>query len=340
MIERAGDAHMVPPGSSSVDPKYGGRGRCWDAVYVDTNHHCLRAMLGNGEYGILVGVCGTLGHRDGSGTTALFHHPRSVDIDSNGNVLVSDVGNYAVRLVTADEDCNPTVRTLVADVGELGTTTPSKNHTSNIVPKHLFEAPVDARFDPSTCNIEVIDGGVSLVYTFKPMQTASQKQCVSRSSHSSTISRTSIKYKNLLLGLIPLTALITSLITTLALAQYNRITNMNGTKRTINAECNEIQSSVSANSEEDYASSIPYQYQALPWTDGVCDTANRSLGQILGPIGANSGISEKDDEAYVTASLYCPPCSDTSSQLPISCDVDVESHLTQSLLARSLDPDD
>ena len=44
---------------------------------------------------------GRAGHRDGTGTSARFHTPHGMAVDSSGNVYVADDDNHRIRKITA-----------------------------------------------------------------------------------------------------------------------------------------------------------------------------------------------------------------------------------------------
>ena len=71
-------------------------------VFVaDTFNHTIRKVTSAGVVTTLAGSAGAWGINDGMGSAARFFHPYGVAVDSSGNVLVADTGNWAIRKVTS-----------------------------------------------------------------------------------------------------------------------------------------------------------------------------------------------------------------------------------------------
>jgi hypothetical protein len=69
-------------------------------VYVaDTNNNKIRKITSGGVVTTLAGSGGSSAI-DGTGSTATFHHPRGVAVDSANNIYVADTNNHTVRMVT------------------------------------------------------------------------------------------------------------------------------------------------------------------------------------------------------------------------------------------------
>jgi len=82
------------------------RGLAVDAggtVYVaDTDNHCIRKITPEGVVSTLAGQAGKADKADGVGSAARFNAPRSVAVDTLGNVFVADGGNRAIRLISTE----------------------------------------------------------------------------------------------------------------------------------------------------------------------------------------------------------------------------------------------
>jgi sugar lactone lactonase YvrE len=105
-------------------------------LYVaDTGNALIRRVTSSGVVSLVAGVPGIAGLSDGVGLDALFDQPRGLVLDGNGNLLVADTGNAALRKVASDA----TVTTLAltpastAPVGSPPTTpsTPTGTSTSS-----------------------------------------------------------------------------------------------------------------------------------------------------------------------------------------------------------------
>ena len=70
-------------------------------VYVaDAGNSTIRKMSPAGVVTTLAGLPAVAGQQDGTGTRGWFNHPKSVAVDSVGNVFVADTGNAALRKVS------------------------------------------------------------------------------------------------------------------------------------------------------------------------------------------------------------------------------------------------
>jgi len=71
------------------------------SVYVaDTDNHTIRKITPDGVVSTLAGMANLSGRADGIGQAARFNAPRSVAVDSAGNVYVADTINCAIRKIT------------------------------------------------------------------------------------------------------------------------------------------------------------------------------------------------------------------------------------------------
>jgi sugar lactone lactonase YvrE len=86
-------------------------------VYVaDTGNHTIRKIAVTGEVTTLAGQAGSAGFADGKGGTAQFNLPKSIGLDSVGNLYVADKGNALLRKVTPSGE----VSTVVGVPGSVG----------------------------------------------------------------------------------------------------------------------------------------------------------------------------------------------------------------------------
>jgi sugar lactone lactonase YvrE len=85
-----------------------------NVVVVDYDNHALRLVSKAGAVSTLAGGGGA-GFADGQGAAARFNEPHSVVVTANGDYVMTDFGNHAVRVVTP----GGAVRTLAGN-GEPG----------------------------------------------------------------------------------------------------------------------------------------------------------------------------------------------------------------------------
>jgi len=72
-------------------------------VYVaDTGNGTIRCISSAGVVTTVAGITGVAGLKDGAGTNALFNQPRSLALDSSGNLYVADTGNATIRKIASD----------------------------------------------------------------------------------------------------------------------------------------------------------------------------------------------------------------------------------------------
>jgi DNA-binding beta-propeller fold protein YncE len=96
------DARFNWPMGITVDP-------AGNVVVVDSDNHALRLVSKACSVSTLAG-CGGAGFADGQGAAVRFQHPFSVVVTANGDYVMTDFGNHAVRVVTPGS----AVRTLAA----------------------------------------------------------------------------------------------------------------------------------------------------------------------------------------------------------------------------------
>jgi sugar lactone lactonase YvrE len=70
-------------------------------VVADYDNHRLRIVGLDGSVATYAGM-GSPGFADGAMATAQFNHPQGVAADSSGNLYVTDLGNYRVRMISGD----------------------------------------------------------------------------------------------------------------------------------------------------------------------------------------------------------------------------------------------
>ena len=93
-------------------------------VYVaDTANNTIRKVTSGGVVTTLVGVAGTSGSSDGSGSAASFNLPTGVAVDGSGNIYVADTSNHTIRKVTS----GGVVSTLAGLAGSSGSTDATGN---------------------------------------------------------------------------------------------------------------------------------------------------------------------------------------------------------------------
>jgi len=72
------------------------------SIYVaDTGSHTIRKITPAGVVATVAGSPGDFGTADGIGSAARFNNPRSVAVDSAGNIYVADQTNATIRKITA-----------------------------------------------------------------------------------------------------------------------------------------------------------------------------------------------------------------------------------------------
>jgi len=116
-------------------------------LYVaDYGNSCIRAIAPSGAVSLLAGQYATSGFTNGTGVGATFYLPVGLTLDSTGNLYVSEVGNHALRQVTATG-----VTTSLAGSGTAGNTDSSGSSA-------LFFRPCGVAITPSG-NLMVADTG-------------------------------------------------------------------------------------------------------------------------------------------------------------------------------------
>src|SRR5262249_36974825 len=87
-------------------------------LVADSASHVIRRVTPAGVLSVVAGTPGVSGSANGPVATALFKNPRGVALDQQGNIYISDGGNFLIRKL----DTNGVVSTLAGRVGVSGTT--------------------------------------------------------------------------------------------------------------------------------------------------------------------------------------------------------------------------
>jgi hypothetical protein len=88
-------------------------------VFVaDYSNHTIRKVTSAGVVTTLAGTAGSNGSTDATGSAARFYNPRSISVDTAGNVFVADTSNNTIRKVTTAG----VVTTLAGLAGSTGST--------------------------------------------------------------------------------------------------------------------------------------------------------------------------------------------------------------------------
>ena len=69
---------------------------------TDTGNHTIRRVSREGWVTTVAGRPGVYGHLDGEASSALFFEPRGVVVEPQGNVVIADTYNNAIRKLTLD----------------------------------------------------------------------------------------------------------------------------------------------------------------------------------------------------------------------------------------------
>jgi hypothetical protein len=77
-----------------------------DMVVIDITNCALRYVTASGVVSTIAGTKGVTGSTDGAGTVAQFKYPLGVAAFANGDFVVADQGNHAIRYITAGPSCS------------------------------------------------------------------------------------------------------------------------------------------------------------------------------------------------------------------------------------------
>lgn len=101
-------------------------------IYVaDYRNHRIRKITQAGDVTTLAGS-GVAGFADGTGTSAKFNYPKSVTVDSNGNVYVADYGNNRIRKITSGGVVSTLAGSGVAGFADAAGTSAKFNYPSGV----------------------------------------------------------------------------------------------------------------------------------------------------------------------------------------------------------------
>ncbi len=111
----AGSSPGYEDGTGSEAKFFGPHGIAMDSegnLYVgEYNNHTIRKVTQAGVVSTLAGS-NSIGDEDGTGASAKFNAPAGVAIDLDGNILVCDVNNHKIRMITPEG-----IVTTVAGIG-------------------------------------------------------------------------------------------------------------------------------------------------------------------------------------------------------------------------------
>jgi streptogramin lyase len=143
-------------------------------VFVtDTGNHTIRQISRSGTNWMVSTIAGDItktnssggilsGSNDGTNTVARFKNPSGVAVDSTGNLLIADTGNYTIRKMTK-VGTDWVTTTLAGTAGMQG----SANGTNGVA---RFNSPQSLAVDGAG-NLFVTDSGNSLIRKVTPMGT-------------------------------------------------------------------------------------------------------------------------------------------------------------------------
>ena len=79
---------------------------------------CVVSATGEWKVTTIAGA-GSQGHADGMGSQAYFNQPHGVAVDHDDNIIVTDEGNYCVRMLSYDRYIAPTAVLIVVDADDV-----------------------------------------------------------------------------------------------------------------------------------------------------------------------------------------------------------------------------
>jgi hypothetical protein len=72
-----------------------------DVIVADQSNHRIRKISPQGKVSTIAGS-GDPGFSDGMGSVAMFYNPSGVSVDGDGNIIVGDVSNHRVRMISPE----------------------------------------------------------------------------------------------------------------------------------------------------------------------------------------------------------------------------------------------
>jgi sugar lactone lactonase YvrE len=121
---------------------------------TDAAAHVVRKITPAGVVTTVAGLANNSGKLDGTGAAARFSGPRGICFDAQGNLLVADSGNHAIRLISLASASFGEVSTLA---GSLGTSGSADSAAGGATSTARFNTPYAVSLDPSSGVICVAD---------------------------------------------------------------------------------------------------------------------------------------------------------------------------------------
>jgi len=130
-------------------------------LYVsDTENHTIRKIDTAGNVSTFAGTVGSFGSTDAQGTSAKFHFPIGLTVDSNDNIYVADMNNHTIRKI----DTAANVSTFAGTTGSSGSVDAQGTSASFFSPYSLASDSSDNIYvgDKNNLKIRMIDTGANV----------------------------------------------------------------------------------------------------------------------------------------------------------------------------------